>query len=288
MFISYSVLLTLLYYFNFIIVCIQSQQHIVQNNHLQHQYTITHHHHQYHRNQIVHNKQENVNIINNNNHIIINGKNHNIGNIDERYNIYELLNTIKNELKYQNYPCTITFSIDHLFLNFFNHILSTHKSRLNLEFSFYKDHRQFMNEFLLLQYFQSSKCLNQIKNTIPSMRPHYYIIYFPFKYIVSIQKYLTYEEKENIRIMFSKLLNKDSFKYDKEHYILIHISTLDFRYLTNNNILNRQQFLTLFDKRIVRIGIEGIGGDNRVGKRGIDTIYSMNIGNVNIVITYMY
>ena len=144
----------------------------------------------------------------------------NNNNNSNNYDLDYLLGQVKKELEFkqanlsQQSECKVTFSIDPIAEEFYLELIKDKK--LHDKYNFQYDSRQFVNELLLLEYFRISKCRiinnhsSKIEHHILSitkdehrnkitMIPHYYIIFIPFKYLFSINKTVTDDQKKKLK-----------------------------------------------------------------------------------------
>jgi len=187
------------------------------------------------------------------------------------------------------------------------------------QYRFHMDHRQYANELLLLEYFRSSPCrirggggkgggtamtmtmmmkaaddtktknsskkkiMNEL-NSSTKQAPHYYIIFIPFKNLLGLSRPVTPDQNSRLTSILDRVFSSKTFMFDREHYLYIYTATFHFE---NHFIAHlHKDFHKLLDHRVVRLGIEGLGGDKRFNGPGLLTKLQRDGGPRLVVVPY--
>lgn len=173
-------------------------------------------------------------------------------------------------------PCQLTFSVDELAEAFYDDLLRD--PELLEQYRFHMDHRQYANELLLLEYFRSSPCRirdgggdgithssssssssskEKVINVLSSKQvPHYYIIFIPFKSLLSGLNSNSrpdhHQRNSRLSAILHRVFTSKTFLYDREHYLYVYTATFHFDHHFISHL--HKDFHKLLDHRVVRLG----------------------------------
>lgn len=137
--------------------------------------------------------------------------------------------------------CRITYAIDPYAIEFYREMLHNvkHQALMSQRYRFESDFREYLSEWLLMEYFLSCPCRININSANddayaadgPAIVPNYNIIFLPFKYLLSIKKDLPTATKNTITKVLRNVIEGSSFEHRRESYVMIHGSTLNYKEL---------------------------------------------------------